>query len=63
MHCRQPEFNRTPCTKSPLTYSNIQYIMDFSNDPDIISGLLDLDVQIAHFIEGRNVYTVKFVLY
>lgn len=37
--------------------------MDFSNDPDIISGLLDLDVQIAHFIEGRNVYTVKFVLY
>lgn len=46
-----------------FTYFHIQhieYVMDFSNDPDIISGLLDLDSRINEVIENRSVYTVKF---
>lgn len=41
---------------------HIEYIMDFSNDPDIISGILALDSSITEIIQNRNVYTVKFAV-
>lgn len=48
-----------------FTYFNIQdveYIMDFSNDSDVIAGLFDLDPRIYSLIMGRDVYTVKFAV-
>lgn len=41
---------------------DVEYIMDFSNDSDVMNPILELDEQLALILRGRNTYSVKFAV-
>lgn len=47
---------------SYFSIQNIEYIIDFSADNDILNSLSDLDPKIDEIISGHTTFTVKFAV-
>ncbi|KGQ24275.1 hypothetical protein [Gallibacterium anatis] len=56
----ESEYNSIPHQFAQFTVSQIDYIIDFSADSNIISILFVLDKKIEDLLKGHNTYSVKF---
>ncbi|MGR6981400.1 helicase [Testudinibacter sp. P27/CKL/0425] len=45
-----------------FSVGEVEYIIDFSTDDDIVESISELDTTIAEILHGKQVYTVKFAV-
>ncbi|WP_065232376.1 hypothetical protein [Gallibacterium anatis] len=45
-----------------FSIKGVQYIIDFSSDPDLIANFTELDSRICEIVAGHHSYTVKFAV-
>lgn len=56
----ESEYHSIPHQFAEFRVANVEYIIDFSSDNDVIESLFSLDERLEPLLKNRSTYSVKF---